>query len=248
VNKTCYLTIDDGPSGDFATKVDYLLAHDVPAIFFCVGANLELRRLEAVCAVRKGFVIGNHTYSHFADFQDHQERSKQEILATESLIDSIYDEAGAIRPARLFRFPGLAKGVPGWPYYNPAGPVPQKYLDVKKIGQAFLGSVGFVRPTWGITYKWFRDYGGLSDLDVDCTYDSFDWGILDPNQEYGYTSLEKVLARMEEHVPEEGRGLNDERSPEIILLHDMPGIEYAFGPMMDRLIEKGMEFKFPPFA
>ena len=51
-----------------------------------------------------------------------------------------------------------------------------------------------------------------------------------------------ILARMDEHVPEAGRGLNDDSSNDIVIMHDMPGMESFFEPMLDTLTAKGVTF------
>ncbi len=248
--KTAYLTIDDAPTDDFPRKVDYLLAKGVPAIFFCcTGDRLEKGRPMVVEAIHKGFVLGNHTWSHFCDFRDHADRSQKEILRMEALLDDIYAVARVARPAKLFRFPGLEKGVPGWPYYQPVAKPSPEQQQVHDRAQAFLRSAGFRQPQWQVAYRWYQHYGAHLDTDCDCTYDSFDWGPLLPDTRYclGYNTLEKILARTDEEVPEDGRGLNDQRSDEIIMIHDLAGIEHVFEPLMERLLGKPMRFALPAF-
>ncbi len=62
--KKIYLTIDEFPSEDGLDKLNYLEEKDMPAILFCRGDALEKRLEYAVKAVKKGFILGNHTYSH----------------------------------------------------------------------------------------------------------------------------------------------------------------------------------------
>jgi len=60
-------------------------------------------------------------------------------------------------------------------------------------------------------------------------------------------SLEKVFGRMDEDIPEGGRGLNYPDSEEIILVHDMSESTSIFKPIIERLISKKLVFKLPSF-
>jgi peptidoglycan/xylan/chitin deacetylase (PgdA/CDA1 family) len=62
--KQAYLTMDDAPSASFKKKVDFLTAKSIPAVFFCLGKLLEERFGEAVYALNRGYIIGNHSYDH----------------------------------------------------------------------------------------------------------------------------------------------------------------------------------------
>jgi|ETNmetMinimDraft_33_1059910.scaffolds.fasta_scaffold01907_6 peptidoglycan/xylan/chitin deacetylase (PgdA/CDA1 family) len=53
VKKIAYLTIDDGPSGDFRKKIDYLDSKNIKAILFCVGKELEKFEDSAIYAIKK---------------------------------------------------------------------------------------------------------------------------------------------------------------------------------------------------
>ena len=64
VRKVGYLTIDDAPSEDFRNKVKHLVEKEIPAIFFCRGDYLVERSEDVILAIKKGFVIGNHSYNH----------------------------------------------------------------------------------------------------------------------------------------------------------------------------------------
>ena len=62
---------------------------------------------------------------------------------------------------------------------------------------------------------------------------------------FGIDSLEAVFARMDEVVPEGGRGLNTSGSAEIILAHDHERTTELFPAIIERLLEKGMQFRLP---
>jgi len=234
VKKVAYLTIDDGPSKDFKEKVDFLLSKNIPAIFFCRGDFSEQRPDAVIYAIKKGFIIGNHSYSHstFSDLT--LEQCFEEIQKTDRMIDNLYKKAGVKRPAKFFRFPHGDKGA-----LNNSG-------AFEPI-QRFLRKLGYAQPRFEkITYKYYR--GFLDDADWYWTYDVLEYAVLEKEyrQLYGIDSLEKVLERMDEDVPEGNRGLNYPKSEEIILVHDHHETTNMFKPIIERLLAKGIIFKPPP--
>src|SRR4029453_7270509 len=94
VERAAYLTIDDGPAGDFREKVDYLNAKGIQAIWFCVGEALENFSEEVMYAIRSGHVIGNRGYD-YADFSAISVlEAKGQLERSDKIIDSLYTEAG----------------------------------------------------------------------------------------------------------------------------------------------------------
>jgi peptidoglycan/xylan/chitin deacetylase (PgdA/CDA1 family) len=63
--KTMYLTFDDGPIEEQTPWVlDMLDKHGAKATFFCVGENVDRHREIYHETLRRGHVVGNHTYNH----------------------------------------------------------------------------------------------------------------------------------------------------------------------------------------
>ncbi len=59
------LTFDDGPGGEFTTKIlDVLDQYQVKATFFMNGDQVEMRPNIAKEVQKRGHEIGDHTYSH----------------------------------------------------------------------------------------------------------------------------------------------------------------------------------------
>jgi len=110
MQKQIYLTIDDSPSNSFRSNLDFLIANEIPAVFFCIGNLMQNYWEDIIFAIRKGYQIGNHSFSHphFSDISLQQ--AKKEIQQTDSLIDKAYREAGVEYYDRLFRFPYGDKG------------------------------------------------------------------------------------------------------------------------------------------
>ncbi|NHJ48003.1 MAG: polysaccharide deacetylase family protein [Asgard group archaeon] len=252
VRKVGYLTIDDSPTDDFLRKVDYLVSKNIPAIFFCRGDYLENRKDDAITAIKKGFVIGNHSYDHPHFSEIPLKESFQQIRQTDEIINDIYKEANVSRPAKIFRFPYGDKGSnldaeQGWPDNK------DKKLFMRGI-QNYLKKLGYSQPIFeNISYKWYKDAGLHLDLDVYWTYYTFDCEVAtykatgkeEPN---GYHSLWAIKKRMDEDVPDGMRGLNYRGSNDIILMHDYPSIEDIFHLLIEALLEKGLYFKLPLFS
>lgn len=238
VKKVAYLTIDDGPSKDFKEKIDFLLSKNIPAIFFCRGDFLQQTPDAVIYAIERGFIIGNHSYSHrsFSDLT--LEQCFEEIQKTDKIIDNLYKKAGVKRPAKFFRFPYGDKGA-------------LKNSEAFEPIQKFLRKLGYTQPKFEkITYKYYRKGGWSDDVDWYWTYDILEYAVFEKENVYhkffGINSLEKVFERMNEDVPEGYRGLDYPKSEEIILLHDHPETIHMFKPIIERLLAKGITFKPSP--
>ena len=63
--KNVFITFDDGPTSDITYWIlDTLDRYDAKATFFCLGKNIEQYSQQYQEIVKKGHVVGNHTYSH----------------------------------------------------------------------------------------------------------------------------------------------------------------------------------------
>jgi peptidoglycan/xylan/chitin deacetylase (PgdA/CDA1 family) len=93
--KSIYLTIDDAPSSHLAEKVDFLRKEQIPAIFYCRGEYMLPHLDQLVYALKQGFFLGNHSYTHPYFSKIDLTQARDEILATEELLDKAYALAGA---------------------------------------------------------------------------------------------------------------------------------------------------------
>ncbi len=149
-----YLTIDDAPSIHMKEKVDFLLEHKIPALFFCPGKNIEKHRNLVVDAIKSGFTIGNHSYSHPYFSEISEAECYDEILRTEVLIDECYALAKSARPAKLFRLPYGDRGT------GAKAEAIQRFLGT--LGFTPLKADGFLDTGW----DWdTRDYKQKMILD-----------------------------------------------------------------------------------
>ncbi|HQS84054.1 MAG: hypothetical protein B7Y25_06450 [Alphaproteobacteria bacterium 16-39-46] len=111
-----FLTIDDAPSKHMKKKVDFLSARKIPAVFFCRGEFMPRHEEFVIEAIQKGFLIGNHSFTHHYFSEIPLEQCFDEILKTEKLIEACYEKANSQRPSKAFRFPfgdrgGKEKGL-----------------------------------------------------------------------------------------------------------------------------------------
>ena len=77
--KRVAITFDDGPHGYWTNKyIEILEMHKVKATFFLLGSRAELFPDAVENLVKKGFEIGNHSYSHIL-----MKNKKPEIIESE---------------------------------------------------------------------------------------------------------------------------------------------------------------------
>ena len=95
--KNAYLTIDDSPSERMGDLIQTLQQLQIPAVFFCIGKNLERYPHFAIQAIQKGFVLGNHSWSHPHFSKISIENAFLEIQRTDDLLDNLYQQAGVQR-------------------------------------------------------------------------------------------------------------------------------------------------------
>ncbi len=213
-----YLTIDDAPSCHMKKKIDFLYEHTIPAIFYCRG-NAILEHTEYVIqAIQKGFLIGNHSFSHPFFSQISLDECYQEILKTEELIEECYKNAGMQRPAKVIRLPYGDRGAGDF------ARMPQTEEEKKKVEaiQNFLAAQGFSK----IHFQDFTD----DAIDAFWTWDS---------QDYKKSLIEDADAYMkkfQDHFYESHREI------EILLLHDFDSNHHLFEQAMEFLQTKKVEF------
>ena len=63
-SRTVALTFDDGPGKSTAAILSVLARYRVPATFFNIGENVAVRPSMVRREVRRGYVMGNHSWNH----------------------------------------------------------------------------------------------------------------------------------------------------------------------------------------
>ncbi|HJZ23879.1 MAG TPA: polysaccharide deacetylase family protein [Candidatus Babeliales bacterium] len=216
--KSVYLTIDDAPSKCMDEKIDFLLRYKIPALFFCRGEFIQKNNEQVVYAIKKGFLIGNHSYSHPYFSTISFEQCVEEITKTEELINQCYNQANSTRSAKVIRVPFGDRGA-GPCFKHPKTTV--ESIKVDKI-QHFLKEQGFCPVLFG-------------DMKSDFIDASWDW---DP-QDYKRELIADVL-QYEKNLKEFQQGSEKEEC--VLLLHDFDFNHHLFKITMDFLLRMNIQF------
>lgn len=248
--KRVYLTIDDGPSKDFKDKVNFLYERNIPAVFFCIGEYIEEYKEDVVDAIKKGFLIGNHSYvhKHFSDMSI--DEGKESIQLTDEIIDEVYEIAGIKRSIKVFRFPHFDLGgdKSGDDYENKWSKPESEWFsyprnDRRMALQSYLGELGYTQPLFdGINPKYLLDKNMFDFNDVRCTFDQMEYFYGVNNAPYQMDKEEAIIGRIDENVPYGGRALNCLDTTDIILIHDHENTTELFYKIINRYIEKNFDF------
>lgn len=224
------LTIDDVPEKVHKEMTDYLLEKGIPAVFFVIGKPAETNRDSIIYALKNGFEIGNHTYTH-ANLNDlSYEEAIEEIEKCDAVVESLYKEAGVERKVKLFRFPYLSKGG-----------------DKREQLQQYLKDNGYVKiKDDGVKGPLYEDMNATNELDVGCSFDIQEY-LMHGNPEI---RIKWVLDRMEKG--DEGNPLFGEDLKHIILLHTHDySNELApnyYKEIIDKMLANNTEFIAPEFV
>lgn len=249
MSRDAYLTIDDSPTHETDALVDFLSARDIPATLFCIGSaykdmHIECEGMEqnpgpVLRAIEKGFLIGNHTYTHRRSSALPFDDIVTEIEKTERLIDGLYRQAGKTRPAKIMRFPHIDRGAGGWVVdYNAAGPHQGALMELFGSGlnialtppttaqvdkkhkiQDYLKQQGFVTDIYtGVNFPWYQGEMSAS-RDLLYTFSTSDW-MLNPDlaryaDPWVYKSLDALKAKIDGDA-----WLGETGTRHIILAHD----------------------------
>jgi Predicted xylanase/chitin deacetylase len=165
-----YLTIDDAPSRLFEAKLDYLLTRGVAATFFCEGRSIGGNEETLARALRSGYELGNHSYSHPRFSELDLSEARAQVVETDALLAAVYRRAGLEWKRKLFRFPFFDRGG-----------TPEKEADI----QALLADLGYMAPSGR----------GSARCDTDCDFDQEDY-LLGKDEAEGGLSREAILARI----------------------------------------------------
>lgn len=225
------LTIDDIASKNTPAIIDYLEEMKIPVLMFAWGENVERQHDEALYAVKKGIIVGNHSYSHPHFSEISYDECVKEIERCENVLDDLYKVAGIERRYRPFRFPYGDKGG-----------------DNKERLQKYLSDQGFNKvDDTDISYTWWKTDGFDKDIDTYWTFDFTEYNI---RPDSGFT-LDDVFNRMHNISQDLRAPLYAEDSYHMLLLHAHDETEELepkyYKRILDELIEKGVVFVEPKF-
>jgi len=99
IEKTIYLTFDDGPTPEITNYVlDLLTKYKAKATFFCIGNNLVSNPELAKQILMNGHKIGNHTMNHVNSWHINSEEYFNEYLQCENVINKLGTTSVGFRP------------------------------------------------------------------------------------------------------------------------------------------------------
>lgn len=216
-----YLTIDDSPSIHTQKVVDLLLKNNIPAVFYARGEFIEKHQDKIIYAIQKGFLIGNHSYSHPFFSEISLKDCQSEIIKTENLIDDCYQKANVPRPKKIIRLPFGDRGAGG----HAASPSNDSQRNKVNHLQDFLKSQGFEALPF-------------SDLQDDFIDAFWDWDTKDYKKTYiqDPKSYLELLEDFYQQYPKETA---------ILLLHDFDHNHHLFKLSLEFLLDKKIQFLDP---
>ena len=224
-------TIDDVSSRNTRAITDYLVEKDIVPVMFAVGENVLKHYDEAIYAVSKGMIVGNHSFSHPAFSELTLNEAISEIEKCEKVLDQLYKDASVTRKYRPFRFP----------YGNKGG-------ENKIAIQSYLRENGFHKlDDRKISFPWWRENELNTDIDTFWTFDFEEYRIAWND---GFTR-ECSLAKMEDPNPSKGGALYGKDHLNIVLTHAIDETEALwpgyYKEMIERSIANGVTFIHPEF-
>lgn len=225
------LTIDDIASKNTPEIVDYLVEKGIKVIMFAWGENVEKYPEEAEYALKKGMIVGNHSYSHPFFSQLSFEECVNEIEKCETVLNDLYRRVGVERKYRPFRFP-----------YGDRGGDNQEQL------QKYFRENGFHKvDDTKITFDSWKAAGLDKEISTLWTFDFAEYNIRKGSD---FTE-EDVMKRIYNVDPETGEGLLVDGTHHILLLHAHDETEELvpqyYKHFIDCLLENGVEFIEPEF-
>ncbi|MDY0029668.1 MAG: polysaccharide deacetylase family protein [Pseudobdellovibrionaceae bacterium] len=246
MTKRVYLTIDDSPSKNTDVLTDFLASKNVPSVLFvrgefmdpAVGNRAGFDKI--VRAIRKGFIIANHSYAHERTSEVGFTTQTAQITKTQQLIDLAYETAGCAKPPRYFRFPHLDRGC-GNAHAIDFMTVPEEYrayvqhlfwdgvhlvtkalptgdqLQLKSDIQKWLIENGFKKlPTPDVTLPWWTNSELGDAIDSLVTFSTSDWMVSPRHRgKWDIASTEDINKKIDSDP-----WLNREDSAHIVLMHD----------------------------
>jgi peptidoglycan/xylan/chitin deacetylase (PgdA/CDA1 family) len=111
--KKVVLTFDDGPHTSNTIKVlEILNKHNVKAIFFIIGKNIEGNELVIKQLIKDGHLIGNHSFSHhqWIDLWS-TKKVYEDFLLCQKKLNELGIHSNLFRPPYGVTNPNIAKAI-----------------------------------------------------------------------------------------------------------------------------------------
>lgn len=257
--RSAYLTIDDSASDRMDDLVSYLSGKGIPAIFYCRGDMLEKNPDAAIRALRKGFILANHTYSHQRSSEKGFDWIVSDIERCEKILDNLHAKACVRAKGKYFRFPHVDRGTGGWVVdydaytgvekdavlsafaqgLNAVMERPDKdALDKKQKLQDYLRDAGYTQPFDDVTHAWFNRGEIASAYDSLFTFSNCDWMVTERHRgKWPYKTVEDLKQKARDD-----RWLSEAASVNVVLAHDQAEIVDVTIELIDDMAEGGLKF------
>lgn len=259
--REAYLTIDDSPSERMEDLVGFLEARKVPALFFVRGDALERNPAPVIRAIQKGFLIGNHTYSHRRASELSLAEVQEDIARCEALIERAYRAAGCIQPHKTFRFSYLDRGAGAWVldfdsfaaedrktlqsifweglnFCDQRKPAPEAFEKQAAL-QDFLKVQGYSVPFKNVTLDWCQTARVNEAADCFFTYSTNDWMVTARHLEKNWPC--KTLGDLQRRMDAD-RWLKETSSRHVVLAHDQAELFSPVCGLVDYFLAQGFSF------
>ena len=234
---SCYLTIDDSPSRHTDALTDHLFGHNIPALLFVRGDLTAANPQPIINAIQKGFVIGNHSFSHrpFGDLS--YEEAVADIEKCDDIINECYHAAGVARHGQYFRFPYLDRGN--------GDRIERHFETVSDVDintdenvarlQSYLKTAGYIQP-FKTNHPLYSNPSIEGSADCLMTYTSYDWMLTDRHRgQWDYKTIEDLKTRIDDSNMRDCEG-------NILIFHDQDETFEIFKILIDHMLLKGYEF------
>ncbi len=272
MSKRAYLTIDDSPTNHTDAMTDWLCANQIPAVIFAIGSAYEDLHLKCEGieqnpgpierAIEKGFLIGNHTYSHRRSSTMSFDEVRDEIEKTERLIEGLYKKTGRERRHKMIRFPHIDRGCGGYVVdYDAAErsgydlkslfldglnitlqrPTDEQVENKARI-QSYLKEEGFTAaPFKDVHFDWYQKTEMADACDSLYTFSTSDWMLNPDFDAYRAAWPYHDMAALKNKIDTDA-ALNDEANANIILAHDHNNMLEVSLELFSYMKSKGIEF------
>lgn len=220
------LTIDDMPQKNTKAIVDYLYNNGIKAVFFTIGEMCDNDPDSVIYAIKKGFVVGNHTYTHAKLSEVTYDEAIEEIEKCEVALNRVYEMAGVERPVKLFRFPYLDQG-------------PHKTEILK-----YLTDNGFKKvDDANVINEWYIGAGWKEENHVSCSFDCEEY-MLRPGNTKKFSDIMESI--------DKAFGEDKRDQDHIILTHSHDETEEMeseyYRKICERILANGAKFIEPKFV
>lgn len=225
-----YLTIDDIASNNTKAIVDYLSDRGIQAVLFVWGERVESNYNAALYALKKGMILGNHSYTHPFFSELSLEEGIADIKKCEAILDKLYKDAGLERRYRLFRFPYDDKGG-----------------ENKESYQQFFREHGFSKlDDRNIVDEYWTKYDFYNDIDTFWSFDFEEYNIRSGSEftkDNVLSNIDEFFNRAEQDVGKDFWHIF------IIHAHDETEelVPEYYKTFIDEVISRGVHFEIPKF-